>query len=68
MLDEADLLFSYGYEEDLRALSSYVCGVYVCVLKWMVCVCVCVCVWRGDGVGVMVWWMGDGVVGECWMS
>ena len=29
--------------------------------------CVCVC-GGGDGVGVMVWWMGDGVVGECWMS
>ena len=52
MLDEADLLFSYGYEEDLRALSSYVCGVYVCVLKWMVCVCV----WRGG------WCRCDGVV------
>ena len=46
MLDEADLLFSYGYEDDLRALNAYVCGVHVlCVEEDGVCVCV----WWGVG-------------------
>lgn len=53
MLDEADLLFSYGYEEDLRALNSYVCDVYIymCIEEDGVCECVGMGGWgrRGGG-------------------
>ena len=58
MLDEADLLFSYGYEDDLRALNAYVCGVHVlCVEEDGVCVCV----GGGGRRYIMMWWVGDGL-------